>query len=107
MVITGATSGIGQIAAERLAAMGARIVLVARSKSRGDAALAQLRAIAPNAPHTIHYADLAKISEMKRVACEIAKEQPRLDVLINNAGAMFASRRVTGDGLGNPMLRPM
>ncbi len=99
VVITGATSGIGQIAAERLAAMGARIVVVARSKSRGAVALAQLRAIAPNAPHTVHYADLAKIPEMKRVASEIAKEEPRVDVLINNAGAMFASRRVTTDGL--------
>lgn len=99
VVITGATSGIGQVAAERLAAMGARIVLIARSKSRGEAALAQLRAIAPNASHTVHYADLAKIPEMKRAASEIAKEEPRVDVLINNAGAMFASRRVTEDGL--------
>jgi retinol dehydrogenase 12 len=99
VVITGATSGIGQIAAERLAAMGARIVLIARSKSRGAVAMAQLRAVAPNAAHKIHYADLANISEMKRVAGDIAKEEPRIDVLINNAGAMFASRRVTGDGL--------
>jgi NAD(P)-dependent dehydrogenase (short-subunit alcohol dehydrogenase family) len=99
VVITGATSGIGQIAAERLAGMGAKIILIARSKSRGAVAMAQLRAIAPNAAHKIHYADLAKISEMKRVAEEIANQEPRIDVLINNAGAMFASRRVTGDGL--------
>jgi NAD(P)-dependent dehydrogenase (short-subunit alcohol dehydrogenase family) len=99
VVITGATSGIGHIAAERLAATGARIVLIARSKSRGAVTMAQLRAIAPNAAHKIHYADLANISEMKRVAGDIAKEEPRIDVLINNAGAMFASRRVTGDGL--------
>src|SRR5262245_28766268 len=99
VVITGATSGIGAIAAEKLAAMGARIVLTARGKSRGQTELARLRAIAPGLGHKVHYADLSKISEMKRVADEIAQEEPRIDVLINNAGAIFASRRVTEDGL--------
>jgi NAD(P)-dependent dehydrogenase (short-subunit alcohol dehydrogenase family) len=99
VVITGATSGIGKIAAERLAAMGSRIVLIARSRSRGQVAIARLHAIAPNLAHRIHYADLCKISEMKRVAAEIASQEPRIDVLINNAGAMFASRHVTEGGL--------
>ncbi|MCI0737262.1 MAG: SDR family oxidoreductase [Beijerinckiaceae bacterium] len=98
-VITGATSGIGAVAAERLAAMGARIVLIARSRSRGATALARLAAAAPGLAHKVHYADLSKIAEMKRVAAEIAGEEPRIDVLINNAGAIFASRRVTEDGL--------
>jgi NAD(P)-dependent dehydrogenase (short-subunit alcohol dehydrogenase family) len=47
----------------------------------------------------LHYADLARIPEMKRVAVEIAHKEPRIDVLINNAGAMFSSRRLTEDGL--------
>ena len=98
IVITGATSGIGQVAAERLAQQGARIVQIARSKDRGAAALARLKAIS-SATHTVHYADLSRISEMKRVAAEIAAAEPRIDVLINNAGAMFNSRQVTGDGL--------
>jgi NAD(P)-dependent dehydrogenase (short-subunit alcohol dehydrogenase family) len=98
-VITGATSGIGKIAAERLAAMGSCIVLIARSRSRGQVAIARLHAIAPNLAHRIHYADLCKISEMKRVAAEIASQEPRIDVPINNAGAMFASRHVTEGGL--------
>jgi NAD(P)-dependent dehydrogenase (short-subunit alcohol dehydrogenase family) len=99
VVITGATSGIGQVAAERLAAMGARIVLVARDKGRGEAALARLKSVAPGLAHTVHYADLSIIAEMKRVAAEIAAAEPRIDVLINNAGALFGSRRVTADGL--------
>jgi NAD(P)-dependent dehydrogenase (short-subunit alcohol dehydrogenase family) len=99
VVITGATSGIGGIAAEKLAAMGARIVLIARSRSRGETALARLRAIAPAFAHKVYYADLSKISGMKRVAAEIAGEEPHIDVLINNAGAIFASRRFTEDGL--------
>ena len=99
VVITGATSGIGQVAAERLAGMGARMVLVARDKARGEAALVRLRQRAPGAAHSIHYADLSRLVEMKRVAAEIAAAEPRIDVLINNAGALFGSRHVTEDGL--------
>jgi NAD(P)-dependent dehydrogenase (short-subunit alcohol dehydrogenase family) len=98
VVITGATSGIGQVAAERLAEQGARIVQIARDRQRGEAALARLKAIR-DVGHTIHYADLSTIDEMKRVAAEVAAAEPKIDVLINNAGAMFGSRQVTRDGL--------
>jgi NAD(P)-dependent dehydrogenase (short-subunit alcohol dehydrogenase family) len=99
VVITGATSGIGLIAAERLAAMGARIVLVARDMVRGEAALVRLRIAGPGVTHTIHYADLSSIADTKRVAAAIAAAEPRIDVLINNAGAVFGTRRETADGL--------
>jgi NAD(P)-dependent dehydrogenase (short-subunit alcohol dehydrogenase family) len=99
IVITGATSGIGQVAAERLAGMGARLVLVARDKVRGQAVLARLRERAPGILHSIHYADLSRLVEMKRVAAQIAAAESRIDVLINNAGALFSSRQVTEDGL--------
>ena len=99
IVITGATSGIGQVAAEKLAGMGARMVLVARDQARGEAALARLRQLAPAVSHTIHYGDLSRLSEMNRVAGEIAAAEPRIDVLINNAGALFGFRQVTEDGL--------
>ena len=99
VVITGATSGIGEVTARRLADMGARLVLVARDKGRGEAALSRLRAGETDRGHTIHYADLSRISEMKRLAAEIAAAEPRIDVLINNAGALFGSRQVTEDDL--------
>jgi NAD(P)-dependent dehydrogenase (short-subunit alcohol dehydrogenase family) len=99
VVITGATSGIGEVAAQRLAAMGARIVLVARDASRGQRSLTRLPSIGAGAPHSIHYGDLSRISESKRVAAEIAAAEPRIDVLINNAGALFGTRQVTADGL--------
>ena len=98
-VVTGATSGIGLVAAERLAAMGARVVLVGRDKSRGEAALQRIRQRVPKAELGIHYADLSRLSEMNRVAVEIAAREPRIDVLVNNAGAMFERRSVTEDGL--------
>jgi NAD(P)-dependent dehydrogenase (short-subunit alcohol dehydrogenase family) len=97
-VITGATSGIGRAAAEALAAMGARIVMVARNKQRGEAMLTRLRDRFPRATHTIHYADLLRLAEVKWVAAEIAAAEPRVDVLLNNAGAMFASRQITPEG---------
>jgi NAD(P)-dependent dehydrogenase (short-subunit alcohol dehydrogenase family) len=98
-VITGGTSGIGAAAAEALAAQGARIVLVARDTARAEAALAKIRAKNPGAAHTFHLADLSRLSEMKRVAAEIAAAEPRIDLLINNAGGAFAHRRGTEDGL--------
>jgi len=99
VVMTGGTSGIGEVAAERLAGLGARLVLVARDRARGEATLARLRAQGPGVDHVAHYADLSLIADTKRVAAEIAAAEPRIDVLINNAGAMFGRRRVTADGL--------
>jgi NAD(P)-dependent dehydrogenase (short-subunit alcohol dehydrogenase family) len=99
VVITGGTSGIGQVTAERLAAMGARIVLVARSKSRGEAALGRLHELAPSQAHRVHYGDVSRLADLHRLAAEIRSAEPRIDVLINNAGAMFGKRQVTEDGL--------
>jgi len=99
VVITGGTSGIGEVAALELAQMGARIVLVGRDKPRAQTTLARLRERGPGLAHTVHYADLTRLAEMKRVAAQIAGAEARIDVLINNAGAMFAARRVTEDGL--------
>ena len=99
VVITGGTSGIGEVAAVTLARMGARIVLIARDKIRADATLARLREYAPGLAHTAHFTDLSRLAEMKRVAAQVAEHEPRIDLLINNAGALFATRRLTEDGL--------
>jgi NAD(P)-dependent dehydrogenase (short-subunit alcohol dehydrogenase family) len=98
-VITGGTSGIGQAAAYSLAQMGARVVLVARSERRALATMMKLRTINPDAAHAVHYADLSSIADTKRAAGEISAAEPKIDVLINNAGALFSYRRTTRDGL--------
>lgn len=101
VLITGATSGIGQVAAESLAEMGAQIVQIARDQPRGQAALDRLKTRGPGAAHAIFYADLSLISEVKRVAAQISQAHPHIDVLINNAGALFGSRHATSEGLEN------
>src|ERR1700686_1122077 len=98
-VITGATSGISEVAAQRLAGRGERIVLGARDRTRGEAALARLRSGVTSLSHCIHYGDLSRISEMKRLGGEIAAAGPRIAWPINNAGAMFSSRQTTEDNL--------
>jgi NAD(P)-dependent dehydrogenase (short-subunit alcohol dehydrogenase family) len=99
VVATGATSGIGEVAVLKLAAMGARIVFVARDPKRADATLAALERVAPGGGHRRHIADLSLIAETKRVAEKILAAEPRIDVLVNNAGAMFSRRWVTAEGL--------
>jgi NAD(P)-dependent dehydrogenase (short-subunit alcohol dehydrogenase family) len=99
VVITGATSGIGEVAACQLAQAGARIVLIARDRARGAQTLQRLESIAPGRNHAAHYANLSRLAEMKRVAEAIAASEPQIDVLVNNAGAVFATRQVTGDAL--------
>jgi NAD(P)-dependent dehydrogenase (short-subunit alcohol dehydrogenase family) len=97
VVLTGGTSGIGEVAAEALAQMGARIILVARNKSRAERTLARLGRRGPGVAHSAYFADLTRLAEMKRMAAEIANGEPPIDILINNAGALFGTRRLTED----------
>jgi NAD(P)-dependent dehydrogenase (short-subunit alcohol dehydrogenase family) len=99
VVATGATSGIGEVAVLALARMGARIVFVARDERRAEATLKKLETQAPRLGHGVHLADLSLMAEARRAGLTIAQQEPRIDVLINNAGAMFSDRRVTAEGL--------
>lgn len=93
VVVTGGTSGIGEVAALRLAEQGARIALVARDTKRSEATLAKLKRANPGGDHCVYLADLGKLSDAKRIGAEIAAHEPKIDVLINNAGALFAERQ--------------
>ena len=98
-VITGASSGIGLAAAEALARRGARLALVGHDASRSAAALARLRARVMDLRAAMHLADLSRLSEMRRLGRELAAAYPGIDVLINNAGALFQRRVLTEDGI--------
>ena len=98
VVITGATSGIGEVAAIRLAEQGARIVFTARNKARADSTMEKLRKANADADHAVLMADLSLLAEMKRVG-EVIAAEPKIDILINNAGALFNTRVETADGL--------
>jgi NAD(P)-dependent dehydrogenase (short-subunit alcohol dehydrogenase family) len=97
-VITGATSGIGLATAMELCRRGARLVLVGRDRAKGEAALARLRALRPDAAVTMLSADLATLAGVRRLAEALHEAAPRIDVLINNAGAIFRRRAETEDG---------
>lgn len=98
VLITGATSGIGEVSARELARMGARIVIVGRSAEKCEATVQAIRRETGNPDVEALVADLSSMSEVRRLAGQFLSKYDRLDVLVNNAGAMFANRIETEDG---------
>ncbi len=99
IVLTGATRGIGQAAAVELARGGAEVALVGRDPGRLDAVAREARAAGGGAPVHEHVADLMLMSEVRGLAEELDERYDHIDVLANNAGALFGSRRETSEGL--------
>ena len=97
-LVTGANSGIGLATATKLARMGAHVVMVCRDAARGEAARDQIRQLTGNHQVDLLQADLADLSQVRRLAEDYQTRYPRLDVLIHNAGLMKKRREVSTDG---------
>jgi retinol dehydrogenase 14 len=97
-VVTGATSGIGRETALGLARRGADVVLVARDEAKGEATKREVEAAGAGRAW-LFLADLASLAQVRRLAADLITRLDRIDVLVNNAGALHATRKVTVDGL--------
>jgi NAD(P)-dependent dehydrogenase (short-subunit alcohol dehydrogenase family) len=98
VVITGATNGIGLAAAEELARRGAKLAIVARSDARAKDAVDRIVAAGGTGADVV-IADLASQASVRALAAQILERYPRLDVLVNNAGAINEKRVLTEDGV--------
>ncbi len=91
IVITGASDGIGAAAARRLSGAGHEVVVVGRSAEKAEAVARPLGAR--------HFsADFARLDDVRRLAQDLRRTVPRIDVLVNNAGGIFDHRELTPDG---------
>jgi len=98
-LITGGNSGIGKATALGLARMGATVVIVARSKEKGDAALAEIIAKSGNPNIELMLADMSSLDSIRRLASDFKAGHQKLHLLINNAGVYLTRRIATVDGL--------
>jgi retinol dehydrogenase 14 len=97
-LVTGASSGIGKATATRLAAAGARVILVSRTEKRGDKTRQEILKATPGAKVDLRLADLSSSTSIRALAESVNASFDRLDVLVNNAAVLTSRRRVTPEG---------
>jgi NAD(P)-dependent dehydrogenase (short-subunit alcohol dehydrogenase family) len=98
-LVTGPTSGLGRAAVDQLAALGARIILVGRSEDRLGRVRDQLVADHGEDRFRIVVADMGSLDSVRAAARQVIASEARLDVLVDNAGAIMPSRTVGADGI--------
>ncbi len=98
VLVTGASRGIGRATALALAEKGANLSLLVRSRELGEKVVEEIRALGKPGKVDLFVADLSSMNDIRRVAREFLAKHDRLDVLINNAGAINMDRETTVDG---------
>lgn len=99
IVITGSNSGIGKATAEELAKQGASIIMVCRNLVEGEKARQEIIKNTSNTKITLEYCDLSSHASIKECSKVLHSKYKSIDVLINNAGAIFGEHKLTVDGL--------
>jgi NAD(P)-dependent dehydrogenase (short-subunit alcohol dehydrogenase family) len=102
-IVTGGNSGIGKETALALSGMGATVVMACRDKERGEKALSEIINKTGNSDTVLMMCDLSSMDSVRSFAKEFADRYDRLNVLINNAGAVFRKRQTTVDGFERPL----
>ncbi|MCY4367793.1 MAG: SDR family oxidoreductase [Chloroflexi bacterium] len=98
-LITGGSDGIGYAAARELARQGSNVLIVGRNRQKTEAAADRIMAETGNHSVSFLLADLSSQAEVRALAAQVKAQTPRLDVLLNNAGAIFLSSRTSVDGI--------
>ena len=99
VMVTGATAGIGKVTAREIASRGARVVIVGRSESKCRATVDEIRRAANHERVDYLLADLSSLVETRAVATQFKARYDRLDILVNNVGAVFMQFGETTDGI--------
>ncbi len=99
VLITGATDGIGRATAVELARRGARVVVVGRDSEKGSSVVAAMRAETSNQDVSFLRADLSRQSDIRSLARSFTEQFDRIDVLLNNVGGAFGTRKLSVDGI--------
>lgn len=99
ILVTGATEGIGKAAATEFAKRGATLTIVGRNKAKTESVLAELKAASGNQNIDHIICDLSRLADIKRAADEFMSRRDRIDVLVNNAGAVFKTPQLGPDGI--------
>ncbi|WP_371825334.1 SDR family oxidoreductase [Paenibacillus soyae] len=98
VAVTGANSGMGLATVVELARMGAEVVMICRSRTRGEEALARAREESGSGSITLMLCDLGSFASIRTFAEAFRKQFDKLDVLVNNAGVVSLKRQATEDG---------
>ena len=98
-LVTGPNSGLGRAATEVFASLGARVILVGRSRDRLEAVRAELAAAHGEDRFPVVVADMSSLASVRAAVATILASETRLDVLVDNAGAIFPERIESPDGI--------